>query len=116
MPSALLFDEAHPEVQAFARARGWEKPGRRVAVYQAELVYSADGWKSTHAAPLRYLARQQQGFLLPELEPGAAITFAVHAFLGASDDGFYSFAEKAETWVNNGGKNHAATTASVPER
>ena len=114
MPSALPFDASFAEVQAFALGRGWTTPPMRLALYQGELVYSADGWRTTHAATLQYLTQATQGFLLASLEPGTPISFAVHAFLGASTDGFYSFVDKAETWINNGGKNHAGVTVDVP--
>jgi hypothetical protein len=114
VPSALHFDSTTAEVQAFAQGRGWSKPGTRVTLYQAELVYSADGWQSTHSAPLTYLTRTQQGFVLEDLSPGTAIAFAVHAFLGASNDGFYSFFDKAELWFNNGGQNLTGATTTLP--
>jgi hypothetical protein len=112
--SALHFDATVAEVQAFALGRGWTQPGTRLAVYQGELVYSADGWRSTHTAALRYLTRTEQGFVLDDLDPGTAIAYAVHVFLGASTDGFYSFFDKAEVWINNGGKNLAGVTGTVP--
>ena len=114
MPSALRFDTTTAEVQALAQQRGWNTPGTGISIYQGELVYSADGWRSTHTAPLSYLSKTAAGFVLDTLAPGTEITFAVHAFLGASNDGFYSHFDKVETWFNNGGKNLTGVTVAFP--
>lgn len=111
--SAIRFDASNPEVRAFAQSRGWAQPGLKTTVFQADLVYSTDGWKTTHTAPLQYLMNGQQGFILRDLPEGTPVEYAVHAQVGVSHDNFYSLDERADLWANNGGQNYRGASGSV---
>lgn len=111
--SALRFDAGNPEVQAFAQSKGWSRPGLKTTVFQADLVYTTDGWKTTHTAPIQYLQSGYQGFVLRDVAEGTPIEYAVHVHAGVSHDNFYSLDEKADFWANNGGQNYRGVAGSV---
>jgi hypothetical protein len=111
--SALKFDAHHPDVQAFAKAQGWTLPGQKVGILRADLVFTTDGWKTTHSAPIQYLYNNSQGFILRDVPKGANIEYAIHAQVGVSHDGFYSYDESKDVWFNNGGGNYHAQTTDV---
>ena len=79
----------------------------------ADLVYTTNHWKKTRTAPLQFLYDNSRGFVLRGVRPGRPVEFAVHAQLGNSYNGFYSYDKRAETWINNGGRNYTANTTTV---
>ena len=111
--SALKFDAHNPDVQAFAQSQGWTLPGQKVGILRADIVYTTDGWKTTHSAPIQYLYNNSQGFLLRDVPKGSKIEYAIHAEVGVSHDGFYSYDESKDVWFNNGGGNYHADTTDA---
>lgn len=111
--SSLKFDASNPDVRAFAEAQGWNREGQKVGILKADLVYTTDGWKTTKTAPLQYLYDNERGFVLRDVPKGTPIEYAIHAEVGVSYDGFYSYDQRADTWFNNGGSNYRGTTGDV---
>jgi hypothetical protein len=111
--SSLRFDAHHPDVQAFANAQGWNLPGQKVNVVKADLVYTTDNWKTTHSVPIQYLFNNYQGFVLRDVPKGTQIQYAIHAQVGVSHDGFYSYDDVKDTWFNNHGWNYQSNTGDV---
>ena len=110
--SALPFDSSHPEVRSAAQRLGWNRPGLKVSVPSADLVYTTDHWKTTRTAPIQYLYNYRQGFLLWGVPIGTTVEYAVHAKLAMSRDNFRSYDDRADVWINNGGygKNYLGVT------
>jgi hypothetical protein len=108
--SVIHFDASNPEVEKFADAKGWNAPGEKVALTQGDAIYSTDNWQTTKSAPLQYLQDDTQGAVLQDVSPGTPVSYAVHANVGMSQDGFQTFSDKADTWFNNGGWNYEGVT------
>lgn len=106
--SVLRFDASHPEVRAFAQARGWSGADRTVSLLKAELTFTTDGWTTTRTAALAQLPDGSEGFRLAGVVPGTELEFAIHAELGLSAPGAVPHALRLDTWFNNGGSNYRA--------
>lgn len=111
--SALHFDANLPDVQTFAASKGWNLPGQKVGIIKADLVYTTDNWKTTKTAPLQYLYNNSQGFILRDVPPGTKVEYAVHAEVGVSHNGFYSYDDRADVWFNNNNQNYHASSGDV---
>jgi hypothetical protein len=110
-PSVVGFPDGHPEVTAYAKARGWDQqPGHRVDVYDADLVFTTDNWKTTKTAKLQHLLDGSRGFLLQDVPPGSKIEYAIHAHLALTYNNHRFTAERGDTWLNNGGSNYTGDT------
>lgn len=97
-----------PEVQAAARARGWNAGD--VAAEPAEVHYSMDGWKTSRVvrASDQPPPFSPDGLLfLPGVQHSTPVEFAIKVSVrptGAAQ------AEPAEVWLNNGGQNYRQAT------
>ncbi|HEY9842004.1 MAG TPA: hypothetical protein V6D23_16185, partial [Candidatus Obscuribacterales bacterium] len=107
--STLHFDASQTEVQQAIRGKGLSKPGYRQSIVRADLVYSADGWKTTKTASIQYLRDNYQGFVLA-VAPGTPVEYAVHAWIGNSYDNFRSYETQTEVWINNSSRNYQGQT------
>ncbi|MFZ9888468.1 MAG: hypothetical protein ACO3JL_13285, partial [Myxococcota bacterium] len=106
--SRLPFTVEHPELQAVAAWRGWKRPGLRLGLTAASLVYTTDRWSTVKTASLE--AEGSEGFLLADVPAGTNIEFAVRASLVAAEEQGGAPAGEIEFWLNNSGRNYSATT------
>lgn len=114
--SVLHLDAQRPEIQQIAEDLGWTKQGKRFTLMNdgTFLHYTSDAGRSWRDVPLQYLADNRQGFLFRDLPPNTPVDYSLHVELGSTHNGFYSYDDKAERWLNSWGHNSQGLTQPNP--
>lgn len=105
---------AMPELQALARERGWLSKGySHLSFPWQELVFTTDGWRTERRVKSTEVPSPLVDgyFQLNGVARGTSIEFAVHVGVdchAAADTA--SYRERADVWLNNGGRNYTQTT------
>ena len=100
---------AMPELQAYAREKGWVQRGfGHLSIPWQELRFTTDGWKTTQTLKSTDVPSPiVNGFFnLPNVPKGTTVEFAIHVGVASHAPGdIAGYRERGELWLNNGGRN-----------
>lgn len=115
MPSSRVHFDVHgglPELQAYARERGWAAKGWTMTFPWQELRFTTDGWRTMRVVKSTEVPSPlTNGFFTVPVAKGTKVEFALHVGLASHAPGDAAgYREAGELWLNNGGHNYAQVT------
>jgi hypothetical protein len=118
VPTSKIHFLVHPgmdEIKRFAEEQGWLQKGfTHLTIGMQDLVYTTDHWKTTQTLRSSEVPSPVVNgfFALPNVPKGTNVEFAIHVTVACHlPTDIAGYQQRADMWLNNGGKNFTQTSA-----